>query len=162
MNSFLKIIKPDYDTNINVKVFLAEDAILPQYQTTGSSGCDLYSSEDAVISPGETKLIKTNLYVKIPEGYEIQIRPRSGLALKYSITVLNTPGTIDSDYIDNICIILINHGKSDFFVYKGDRIAQAVLSKSYKINFIQVESQEELKKDNINSNRSGGFGSTGI
>ena len=103
---------------------------LPKYETIGSAGIDLQAviDEDIIIKPNETKLIKTGIAIALENGYEAQIRPRSGLALKNSITVLNTPGTIDCDYRGEICVILINHGKQDFTVTSGMRIAQMVIS----------------------------------
>ena len=134
-----------------------EDIPLPEYATEGSSGLDLRAAVDksTVIEKGQFALIPTNLRVEIPLGYEIQIRPRSGLAAKNGIGVLNSPGTIDSDYRGEIKIILFNFGKEDFTIKRGDRIAQMVLSKVYKMN---LEETHDLN----NSNRGhGGFGHTG-
>ena len=99
-----------------VKIVNKSGNALPQYETGGSVGMDIRSAENVTIAPGKTALIKTGLYVEIPYGYEIQVRPRSGLALKHSITVLNSPGTIDSDYRGEVGVILINHGTEDFQV----------------------------------------------
>ncbi len=131
---------------------------LPKFETDGSSGMDLAANVDSVVTidPGKTAIIPTGLAVSIPKGFEIQIRPRSGLAAKQSITVLNTPGTIDSDYRGEIKIILINLGQKQFKVEKGARIAQMVMCP-----VIQAEIEET--EDLIETNRgSGGFGSTGI
>ena len=131
---------------------------LPKFETDGSSGMDLAANVDSVVTidPGKTAIIPTGLAVSIPKGFEIQIRPRSGLAAKQSITVLNTPGTIDSDYRGEIKIILINLGQKQFKVEKGARIAQMVMCP-----VIQAEIEET--EDLIETNRgSRGFGSTGI
>ena len=131
---------------------------LPKYETIGSAGIDLQAGidEDIIIKPNETKLIKTGIAIALENGYEAQIRPRSGLALKNSITVLNTPGTIDCDYRGEICVILINHGKQDFIVSKGMRIAQMVISQYQQAEIIEVEDLDETSRGK------GGFGSTGV
>lgn len=129
----------------------------PEYQTDQSAGMDLraYLEKTKNIGPGEYKLIGTGIYIKIPPGYEAQVRPRSGLALKKGITVLNSPGTIDSDYRGEIGVILINHSNDDFNVESGDRIAQLVISKYENVVWNNV-------KDIDSSSRGeGGFGSTG-
>ena len=130
---------------------------LPVYSTSGSSGMDVYAAvhNPVVIKPGNMELIPTNLSVEIPEGYEIQVRPRSGLAAKYGIGIVNAPGTIDSDYRGEIKIILINFGKEDFIIQPGDRIAQFVVSKVYTAKF------EEVKTLNNTKRGEGGFGHTG-
>ena len=130
---------------------------LPTYATNGSAGMDLRANlqEDVVIAPGERKLISTGLKISLPVGYEAQIRPRSGLALKKGVTVLNSPGTVDSDYIGDIGVILINHGDESFTVSNGDRIAQMVIAKHETVEFEQVESLDETERG------AGGFGSTG-
>lgn len=130
---------------------------LPTYATKGSAGMDLRANlqEDVVIAPGERKLISTGLKISLPIGYEAQIRPRSGLALKKGVTVLNSPGTVDSDYIGDIGVILINHGEESFTVSNGDRIAQMVIAKHETVEFEQVESLDETERG------AGGFGSTG-
>jgi len=127
---------------------------LPKYSTSGSAGVDIQSNESGTILPNEVKLIKTGLTVEIPEGYEVQIRPRSGLALKHGVTILNSPGTIDSDYRGEIGIIMINHSKEIFYYKKGDRIAQMVVSKYEKVDFELVETLTDTARS------SGGFGST--
>ena len=129
----------------------------PEYQTDQSAGMDLraYLKKNENIGPGEYKLIGTGIYIKIPPGYEAQVRPRSGLALKKGITVLNSPGTIDSDYRGEVGVILINHSNDDFNVESGDRIAQLVISKYENVVWNNV-------KDIDSSSRGeGGFGSTG-
>ena len=132
-------------------------AELPKYKTEGSSGMDLMAliENPITIKPQNSALIPTGLSIAIPEGTEIQIRPRSGLAAKSSISVLNTPGTIDSDYRGEIKIILFNHGKEEFTVNNNDRIAQMILMPVLKAEFKEVE---ELPKT---IRGSGGFGSTG-
>ena len=130
---------------------------LPVYSTSGSSGMDVYAAvhNPVAIKPGNMELIPTNLSVEIPGGYEIQVRPRSGLAAKYGIGIVNAPGTIDSDYRGEIKIILINFGKEDFIIQPGDRIAQFVVSKVYTAKF------EEVKTLNNTKRGEGGFGHTG-
>ena len=136
----------------------AKDLPLPVYATTGSSGVDLYADVDGeiIISPGDIKLVSSGIYIEIPEGYEAQIRPRSGLALKHGITLVNTPGTIDSDYRGLISIIMTNIGKDDFVIKRGDRIAQMIIKNVTQADFIEVE---ELG-DTVRAH--GGFGHTGI
>lgn len=133
------------------------DIPLPEYATDGSSGLDIRAAieHDLVIEKGKVGLIPTNLRVEIPEGYEIQVRPRSGLAAKNGIGILNSPGTIDSDYRGEIKIILFNFGEENFVIKRGDRIAQMVLSKIYRAEL-------KLTDDLNSSNRgAGGFGHTG-
>ena len=131
---------------------------LPKYETAGSAGMDLTASidEDIIIKSGEIKLIKTGIAIALEKGFEAQIRPRSGLALKNGITVLNTPGTIDSDYRGEICVILINHSKLDFIVSRGMRIAQMIIAKYEQAEIIAVENLDETVSG------SSGFGSTGV
>ncbi len=131
---------------------------LPKYETNGSAGMDLIASidEDIIIKSGEIKLIKTGIAIALERGFEAQIRPRSGLALKNGITVLNTPGTIDSDYRGEICVILINHSKLDFVVSRGMRIAQMIIAKYAQAEIIEVENLDETVRG------TSGFGSTGI
>jgi len=131
---------------------------LPKYETAGSAGMDLTASidEDIIIKSGEIKLIKTGIAIALEKGFEAQIRPRSGLALKNGITVLNTPGTIDSDYRGEICVILINHSKLDFVVSRGMRIAQMIIAKYEQAEIIAVENLDETIRG------SSGFGSTGV
>ena len=131
--------------------------ITPKYKTDGSSGVDLsaFLDKEVVIKPNSSELIPTGLQVAIPEELEIQIRPRSGLAAKESIGVLNSPGTIDSDYRGELKIILFNHGKEDFIINNGDRIAQMVLVPIVKMEFEEVDSLPNTVRGQ------GGFGSTG-
>ena len=131
---------------------------LPNYLTEGSAGIDLYANidEPILLKPLERVLIPTGIYISMPKGYEAQIRARSGLALKYGITLANGIGTIDSDYRGEIKIILINLGQEDFIINSGDRIAQMVFIKYEKATLIEVNELDETKRG------SGGFGHTGI
>ena len=133
------------------------DIPLPKYSTKGSAGMDIFAAADDVIKikPGSIELIPTNLSVEIPEGFELQVRPRSGLAAKHGIGILNSPGTIDSDYRGEIKIILINLGKEDFKINPGDRVAQLVLAKVYKANVVQSSDLNNTERG------TGGFGHTG-
>ena len=134
-----------------------KEVTTPKYKTDGSSGVDLsaFLDKEVVIKPNSSELIPTGLQVAIPEELEIQIRPRSGLAAKESIGVLNSPGTIDSDYRGELKIILFNHGKEDFIINNGDRIAQMVLVPIVKMEFEEVDSLPNTVRGQ------GGFGSTG-
>lgn len=134
---------------------LASNAIIPKYANPGDAGMDLFSVEKYSIKPGERTLVKTGISVEFPHGYEMQIRPRSGLALKKGISIVNTPGTIDAEYRGEVGIILINHGNEVFEINQGDKIAQAVLN---KIEFGEIEEVTELSDTERGS---GGFGSTG-
>lgn len=131
------------------------NAKIPTYATAGSAGADLYSVQETVLEPGIAQLISTGVAVSIPAGYEGQIRPRSGLAAKHGITVLNAPGTVDSDYRGEIKVLLINHGQNPYRVSVGDRIAQLVISKVLTPPIEEVVSLETSQRG------SGGFGSTG-
>ena len=135
---------------------LHKNIILPEYKTDGSSGMDLMANVEQTVKilPGEKKIISTGIMVAIPEQYEIQIRPRSGLAAKNGISVLNTPGTIDSDYRGEIKVILINLGKDIFQINKNDRIAQMIVCPIVKVELKEVESLPETVRGE------GGFGST--
>ena len=130
---------------------------LPSYSTSGSAGMDIRAAikEPVKLKPMEVEMITTNLSVEIPEGFEIQVRPRSGLAAKHGIGILNSPGTIDSDYRGEVKIILINFSKEEFIIQPGDRIAQLILSKVYKA---RLEETEEL---NTSKRGQGGFGHSG-
>lgn len=129
--------------------------MLPAYETPQSAGMDVKCTEHIVINPGERVLAKTGLYVEIPSGFEIQVRPRSGLALKQGVTVLNTPGTIDADYRGEIGVILINHSSTVVEFAKGDRIAQLVMARVERIEWQLTESLSGTKRGQH------GFGSTG-
>jgi dUTP pyrophosphatase len=132
------------------------DLPLPKYETKGSAGMDLTSAEDRLIKAGESALIKTGISIALESGFEAQIRPRSGLALKNGITVLNTPGTIDSDYRGEIGIILVNLSKQDFQVNRGMRIAQMIIASYIQAKLEEVDVLDETKRGNK------GFGSTGV
>jgi len=129
--------------------------MLPAYETPQSAGMDVKCTEHIVMNPGERVLAKTGLYVEIPAGFEIQVRPRSGLALKQGVTVLNTPGTIDADYRGEIGVILMNHSSTVVEFAKGERIAQLVLSRVERIEWQLTESLSGTKRGQH------GFGSTG-
>lgn len=135
-----------------------QDLPLPKYETSGSAGMDLIAAIDApiILKPGEINLIKTGIAIALEKGYEAQVRPRSGLALKNGITVLNTPGTIDSDYRGEVCIIMINHSKQDFTINRGMRIAQMVIAACVQAEIVEVNNLDETARG------VGGFGSTGV
>jgi dUTP pyrophosphatase len=143
-------------TKIQIKK-LSNDVLIPKYETSGSSGMDIaaYIEQEVTINPGDKALIPTGFSLSIPQGFEVQIRPRSGLAAKQSITVLNTPGTIDADYRGEIKVILINLGKEKFSVKKGERIAQMVVCPVIQARL------EEVKELSVTDRGVGGFGSTG-
>jgi|TARA_B100001287_G_C22541880_1_gene462539 dUTP pyrophosphatase len=143
--------------NVLIKKLNSNSFELPKYQTEGSVGMDLsaFIGSDIVIKPNERELIPTGIAISLPQNIEGQVRPRSGLALKYGITVLNTPGTIDSDYRGEIKVILINHGKDDFLVKNNDRIAQLVFSEVVKVSLNEVNDLDQTLRDQK------GFGSTG-
>lgn len=133
------------------------DLPLPAYMSPHAAGMDLYAAVAAelVIPPGEWKLVPTGLSLALPEGYEAQVRPRSGLALKQGVSVLNTPGTVDADYRGEVGVILMNHSRTDLTVKRGDRIAQMIINKIERIEF------EEVKELPESDRGAGGFGSTG-
>jgi dUTP pyrophosphatase len=130
---------------------------LPCYMTDHSAGMDLYAelTEEIVLSPGERALVPTGIALELPDGYEVQIRPRSGLALRHGITLVNSPGTIDPDYRGEIAVIVINHGTETFFIKSGDRIAQMVFSRFIRVTFNEVTELGETSRGE------GGFGHTG-
>ncbi|WP_226699458.1 dUTP diphosphatase [Qipengyuania gaetbuli] len=128
---------------------------LPHYATGGAAGMDVLSAEAVTLKPGQRHAVATGLAMAIPEGFEIQVRPRSGLALKHGITVPNTPGTIDSDYRGELKVILINHGPDNFAIARGDRIAQLVLAPVVQAAWDEVEELDDTSRG------VGGFGSTG-
>ena len=132
-----------------------EGLALPAYATDGAVGMDVVSAEDVTLAPGARHAVATGLAVAIPPGFEIQVRPRSGLALKHGITVPNTPGTIDSDYRGELKVILINHGDAPFEIRRGDRIAQLVLAPVTRASWLPVDELDETARGE------GGFGSTG-
>jgi len=128
---------------------------LPAYATDGAAGMDVVSAEDVTIAPGARHAVATGLAVAIPHGFEIQVRPRSGLALKHGITVPNTPGTIDSDYRGELKVILINHGAEPFAILRGDRVAQLVVAPVTRAAWVEAAELSETARG------AGGFGSTG-
>ena len=132
------------------------EPIVPAYATPGSAGCDLHITHTAYLQPGDRLLVSTGICLEIPNGYEAQVRPRSGLAAKKGITVLNSPGTIDADYRGEVKVCLVNLGKEIQILEKGERVAQLVFSKIYQASF---EKAQELSET---SRGGGGFGSTGL
>lgn len=142
---------------MQIKVINKSSNSLPGYSTPLSAGMDIRANieKSIIIRPGERKLVPTGLFFEIPDGFEVQVRPRSGLAIKHGITVLNSPGTIDADYRGEVCVILINLGTEDFEIVSGDRIAQMVVAKHEKCSWELVE---EL---NTTERGIGGFGHTG-
>jgi dUTP pyrophosphatase len=141
----------------HVKVMLADGACIPSYQSPGAAGADLhaYLQSELVIEPGARVLVPTGLHIQLEQGYEAQIRPRSGLAIKSGITCLNSPGTIDADYRGEVGVILINHGCVPYTIKNGDRIAQMVIAPVIQANFDSVPVLTSTARG------SGGFGSTG-
>ncbi len=129
---------------------------LPSYATSGAAGMDVVAAEDAMLAPGARQAVATGFALAIPDGYEVQVRPRSGLALKHGITCLNTPGTIDSDYRGEVKVILANLGEEPFAIARGDRIAQLVPAPVLRAEFTQVAELDETGRG------TGGFGSTGV
>lgn len=138
-----------------MKVKASDGITLPEYATEGSSGMDVRASERFVLTAGGTGAVPTGLFMEIPAGYEAQVRPRSGLALRHRVTVLNAPGTIDSDYRGEVKVILINHGSDDFVIERGDRIAQIVFAPVTAATLERADEIEDTERS------SGGFGSTG-
>lgn len=128
---------------------------VPKYATPASAGCDLQSSEDVKLAPGEWKLIPAGIFLEIPDYFMGQICPRSGIALKHGVTVLNNPGIVDSDYRNEVKVILINHGKEEYSIKKGDRIAQIIFVPIFQGHFCKTDKLTQ-------TTRSGGFGSTGV
>ncbi|ASV68763.1 MULTISPECIES: dUTP diphosphatase [Cytobacillus] len=142
-------------TNIlNIKL-IRNDAKMPYRANEGDAGLDLFSVEDVIIPSGQSALISTGIQMELPKGTEAQVRPRSGLALKHSVTVLNSPGTIDEGYRGEVKVILINHGKEEFRVEKHMRIAQMVIAPVFQVELAQVSDLTQSERN------SGGFGSSG-
>ena len=133
-----------------------QDLELPNYQTQGAAGMDVRAAQSLVLDVGQTALVKTGFSLEIPPGWEAQLRPRSGLAAKFGITLLNSPGTIDADFRGEIQVILTNLGQKPFEIARGDRIAQMVFAKFERAEFFEVETLENSQRG------SGGFGSTGV
>lgn len=134
---------------------LSPSAVLPRYAKPDDSGLDLYASVDLQIEPGESRLVQTGIAIELPAGTEAQVRPRSGLAQKHAVTVLNTPGTIDEGYRGEIGVILINHGRGTFEVTSGMRIAQLVVQPRHQVEVVEADSLTATDRG------PGGFGSTG-
>ena len=143
---------------VNIKCVASKGATIPEYKTAGAAGADLCALLDKplTIPAGKFTMVPTGLFFEIPEGYEVQVRPRSGLAAKNGVTVLNTPGTIDSDYRGEIKVILINLGSSDFTINSGDRIAQMIVAPVTQAQFEITDNLSETERG------AGGFGSTGL
>ena len=142
------------------KIFIINksDNPLPEHQTESSAGADIHAylpDGDVIIAAGEKEIIPTGIYIEIPVGYEVQVRPRSGLAFKHGVTVLNSPGTIDADYRGEVKVLLINHGKEAFVVKSGERIAQMVFSKYQRVEWESVNRLSDTERG------SGGYGSSG-
>ncbi|MFM8746249.1 MAG: dUTP diphosphatase [Aestuariivirga sp.] len=133
----------------------AEDLPLPAYETAGAAGMDLRAAENMTLKPGTRGLMPTGLSIALPRGFEAQVRPRSGLAVKHGVTVLNAPGTIDCDYRGEIKVPLINHGEQDFVIVRGDRIAQMVIAPVTQIDWRETQELDETARG------TGGFGSSG-
>jgi dUTP pyrophosphatase len=134
---------------------LNEEAQIPKYATPGAAGFDLSAIETIGIGPGETKLVKTGLAVAVPIGYELQVRPRSGTSLKTGLRVANAPGTVDSDYRGEVCVIMNNTGNEHYYIAKGDRIAQGVICPVFQVEFEETDTLDDTARG------AGGFGSTG-
>ncbi len=143
---------------MNINIINKSGQALPHYETASSAGMDLRACIDApiVLKPFERTLIKTGLFIEVPVGYEAQVRPRSGLALKKGIMLPNSPGTIDADYRGEVGVILLNASQEDFIIENGDRIAQLVVAKHERVEWVPVEQLSSTKRD------AGGFGSTGV
>jgi dUTP pyrophosphatase len=135
---------------------LSEDAMLPRYAHPGDAGMDLYASEDLEIGPGQSCMVRTGIAIEVPTGTEAQVRPRSGLALKRQVTVLNTPGTIDEGYRGEVGVILINHGAEPFSVTRGMKVAQMVVKPVVTVEVKEVDELSDTPRG------TGGFGSTGV
>lgn len=146
------------NNQLKVKVINKSKHELPAYSTPQSAGMDLRANidESLTLHPMERKLISTGIYMALPIGYEAQIRPRSGLALKHGITVLNTPGTIDADYRGEVMVLLVNLSQEDFIVNDGERIAQMVIAKHEQADFVEVTELDETDRGD------GGYGHTGM
>jgi dUTP pyrophosphatase len=143
-------------TTLRVPITVSGDGALPEYATPQSAGMDLRASEEVVLEPGEIRSVRTGIRIALPEGYEAQVRPRSGLALRHGISIPNAPGTIDADYRGEICVLLINLGREAFEIRRGDRIAQLVVAPVTRVIWESVEALPETERG------TGGFGSTGV
>jgi dUTP pyrophosphatase len=143
-----------YTTQIRIKR-LTPTAIIPRYQTDGAAGMDLHADDEVTLWPGDRRAVKTGIAVAIPPGHEGQVRPRSGLAARFGVTVLNSPGTIDSDYRGEVCVILVNHGQQEWRFERGERVAQLVIAPVARAEMVDVDDLDETTRG------SGGLGSTG-
>ena len=154
----MKVLTATYMTAMKIKIINKSRHALPEYATPQSAGVDLRANIDApvMLAPLQRALIPTGLYIALPEGYEAQVRPRSGLAIKRGITVLNSPGTIDADYRGEICVILVNLSDTSFEITDGERIAQMVIARHEQAEWIECESLDATERG------AGGFGHTGI
>ena len=134
------------------------DLPLPAYETAGAAGLDLRAAiaEPLTVAPGRRQLVPTGLALQLPEGFEAQVRPRSGLALRHGVTVLNSPGTVDRDYRGEVSVVLINHGEEPFRIARGDRIAQLVIAPVTQARLVEVDMLDETERG------AGGYGSTGV
>lgn len=147
---------PSNDITIRLKRLPHGEGLpLPAYATAHAAGMDVVSAEDLILAPGARHAVPTGFAIAIPEGYEVQVRPRSGLALKHGVTCLNTPGTIDADYRGEVKVILANHGDEPFVIHRGERVAQLVPAAVQRAAFAEVEELDETARG------AGGFGSTG-
>lgn len=146
------------DNRVEVKITVADGAVTPAYATAGSAGMDLcaFMPEVVTLQPGERRLIPTGIRIELPEGYEAQVRPRSGLALKHGVTVLNAPGTIDADYRGEVGVVLVNFGDKPFIVSGGDRIAQMVVAPYSRVTWRNAAVLGSTERGE------GGFGHTGV
>lgn len=150
-------------TNVPIRIRRlphGQDLPLPEYQTPAAAGLDLLAAIDhrphLVVPPGERVLVPTGLSIELPEGFEAQVRPRSGLALRHGVTVLNSPGTIDADYRGEVCVILVNLGREAFAIARGDRIAQLIVAPVARASLVEVHVLSDSERG------AGGFGSTGM
>lgn len=141
---------------LTVKIKADDRSLIPEYKSEQAAGADLMSAESGVIKAGEYALVKTGISIELPEGFEAQVRPRSGLALKKGVTVLNSPGTIDADYRGEIGVMLINHSKEDFAYERGDRIAQMIIAPVVQAEFKETDGLSDTERG------AGGFGHTGV
>ena len=141
---------------MEIKIQKVEDVKTPCYANPGDAGLDLYSAEELILKPGERKVVSTGVKMALPQGYEAQVRPKSGLAAKHGISVVNTPGTVDAGYRGVVGVIIINHGQEDFSVEKNTKIAQMVINKVEYADIQEVESLDDTERGE------GGFGSTGL
>jgi dUTP pyrophosphatase len=154
---YKQILEEGFAPRIQVPIEISVDGTMPTYANKGDAGADVFIQEDINIIGGSTIVISTGLKVALPDGWELQVRPRSGLSLKSPLRIANSPGTIDSGYRDEIGIIVTNTSDGNYKLQKGDRIAQLVLAPIYKAKFVKVDNVAE-----IGANRGGGFGSTGL